>query len=356
MSSFFYINNPKCTYIYRIKMVYRRRELAPGTKRFPLERQEDYKGTITFRPIKYTPPEIAGDAYASLRRRAGEGFINQFSNFDEGTIFATGLEGFQAGLEGEVAASLDPVPNDTETIVDPAQSTVLRDRGVILYLPTNIIINDVVEYNEFDLGAIGGIGLAGSQAGQGALSALARGTGQGLGSLAALLSGNVADQRGARLAASRLAQQGNAIVSGVVRAGTATTINPNSINIFKSVRLREFTFTFRLIANSAREAQEIEDIVKFFRTTMYPDTINFDPAGLNVPIGYEFPDKFEITMRYNNEPVAVKILPSVLRTVQTSLNNTAGIWYRDGKPAEVEIQLNFGEERTLNRNDIIEGY
>jgi len=347
-------------------MVYRRRELAPGTKRFPLERQEDYKGTITFRPIKYTPPEIAGTAFASLRRRAGEGLITQLLNIDESVVFGAAAEGFRAGYTGieDVAASfeeeasvtLDPVPNDTETIVDPSQSTVLRDRGVILYLPTNIAINDAVNYEEFDLGAIGGIGLAGVQAGQGALGALARGTGQATGSLAALLSGNVADQRGARLAASRLAEQGNATVSGVVRAGTATTVNPNTINLFKSVRLREFTFTFRLIANSAREAQEIEDIIKFFRTTMYPDTINFDPDGLNVPIGYEFPDKFEITMRYNNEPVAVKILPSVLRTIQTSLNATSGIWYRDGKPAEVEIQLSFGEERTLNRNDIIEGY
>ena len=347
-------------------MVYRRRELAPGTKRFPLERQEDYKGTITFRPIKYTPPEIAGNAFASLRRRAGEGILNQLSNFDESTAITAALEGFQAGFRGtgdvagsfeeEASVTLDSVPNDTETIVDAAQSTVLRDRGVILYLPTNIAINDAVDYGEFDLGAIGAIGFAGAQAGQGALNALARGTGQAGGSLAALLSGNVADQRGARLAASRLAEQGSAVVSGVVKAGTATTINPNTISLFKSVRLREFQFQFKLIANSAREAQEIEDIIKFFRTTMYPDTINFDPAGLNVPIGYEFPDKFEITMRYNNETVAVKILPSVLRTVQTSLNNTAGIWYRDGKPAEVEIQLSFGEERTLNRNDIIEGY
>lgn len=347
-------------------MVYRRRELAPGTKRFPLERQEDYKGTITFRPIKYTPPEIAGNAFSVLRRRAGEGLLSQLLNTDEGTVLGSAIAGFETGFgSGEaVAASfeeggsvtLDPVPNDTDTIVDPAQSTVLRDRGVILYLPTNIIINDVVAYDEFDLGAIGGIGLAGAQAGQGALSSIARGVGQATGSLFSLLSGNVADQRGARLAASRLAEQGNAVVSGVVRAGTATTINPNSINLFKSVRLREFSFTFKLIANSAREAQEIEDIIKFFRTTMYPDTINFDPSGLNVPIGYEFPDKFEITMRYNNEPVAVKILPSVLRTIQTSINATSGIWYRDGKPAEVEIQLNFGEERTLNRNDIIEGY
>jgi hypothetical protein len=42
-------------------------------------------------------------------------------------------------------------------------------------------------------------------------------------------------------------------------------------------------------------------------------------GGLSVPIGYEFPDKFEITMKYNNKQVATKILPSVLKTVSSDV-------------------------------------
>ena len=336
-----------------------RRELPTRTWRFPLERENDYRGTITFRPIRYTPPEIAGAAFSPLRREAGGGLLlGQFLNTDEGTAVDAFREGFESGRGGEAESevSLNATPTDTDTYVSPATSVVDRNKGVILYLPANIVINDVVNYDQFELGPIGAIGAAGIKSGQGALNALARGTGQATGSLFNLLSGDVADQRGARLAASRLAEQGNATTSGAVRAGLATTVNPNQIQLFKSVQLREFQFTFKLIANSQREANEIENIIKFFRASMYPDTINFDPDGLNIPIGYEFPDKFQIEMRYNGQQAGIRILNSVLRSVQTNYNPQSMSWHKDGKPSEVDISLNFGEERTLNRNDIFEGY
>lgn len=339
-------------------MAYERRELPSRTHRFPVEKSEDYRGTITFRPVRYTPPEIAGGAISSLRRRAGDGILNQLSNFTESSAIAAAEANptTQGSTYDEIPASLDRTPSDNDPVVTGANTTVDRSRGVVLYLPANIIVNDVVSYEQFDLGAIGAIGLSGIQAGQGAVSALARGVGQATGSLVSLLTGDVADQRGARLAAARLAEQGGTTASGAVRAGLATTLNPNSINLFKSVQLREFSFTFKMIANSSREADEIDNIIQFFRATMYPDTINFDPTGLNVPIGYEFPDKFQIEMRYNGEQVGVRILNSVLRSVQTNYNPQSMSWHKDGKPSEVDITLAFGEERTLNRNDIFEGY
>lgn len=349
-------------------MVVRRRQ-SLGTSRFPIERSEDYKGTITFRPVRYTPPEVSGGAFSALRRRGGGGSINQFLNSSEETALGSAIEGFREATGGgesnpdaadprgrDQIPALDPTPTETETLVTSATSTVDRNSGVILYLPSAIQVNDGVNYEQFDLGPIGAIGLAGIQSGQGAPSALARGIGQATGSLASLLSGNVADQRGARLAAARLAEQGNATTAGAVRAGLATTVNPNTINLFKSVNLREFSFTFKMIANSPREAEEIDRIVRFFRATMYPETINFDPGGLDVPIGYEFPDKFQIEMRYNGQPVGVRILNSVLRSVQTVYNPQSMSWHVDGKPSEVDVTLNFGEERALNRNDILQGY
>ena len=101
---------------------------------------------------------------------------------------------------------------------------------------------------------------------------------------------------------------------------------------------------------------EIENIIKFFRASMYPDTINFDPDGLNVPIGYEFPDKFQIEMLYNGQQVGLRILNSVLRSFQTNYNPQSMVWHKDGKRTEVDITIVFGEERALNRNDIFEGY
>jgi hypothetical protein len=371
MSSFFHINNLKILYIYRIQMAYQRRDLPNRTWKFPEERQSDYKGTITFRPVRYTPPEVQGSAISSLfRRESGNGALAQFVENGASAVTEAAVAGFQEGRSGSSGgvtsrdvfaaegpeATLDITPTDNETITTPAVTTVNRGQGVILYLPAAIRVNDAVAYDAFDLGSIGAIGLGGMQAGQGATTALARGVGQATGSLIGLLEGNVNDQRGARLASARLAELGGATTRGVIRAGLATTANPNSINLFKSVNLREFQFDFKLIANSAREADAIENIVKFFRLTMYPDTINFDPNGLDIPLGYEFPDKFEITMRYNDEPVGVRILHSVLRNVSTSYNPSSMSWHKDGKPSEVDISLTFGEERALNRNDIFEGY
>lgn len=332
-----------------------------GTYRFPYERQDDYVGTITFRPIKYTPPEVSGEGIKSLLSRSiGNGGLSQFANGDIGAAEAF-VEGFNRIRTDRAPPSL---PTNTNISQDPngraSKSVTDRTRGVILYLPSALQFDDTVSYNEASLGTIGAIGLAGIQSGAGAFNSLARGLGEVTGSMASLLSGNVANQRTARLAATRLAEVAPIGESGAaaVKAGLGATVNPNTINLFKSVNLREFRFQFKLIASSQAEAIQIKNIVKFFRTTMYPNTINFDggEGGLNVPIGYEFPDKFEITMKYNNNNVATKILPSVLKTVSTTYNPGSMSWHVEGYASEVDITLTFGEERTLSRKDIINGY
>jgi hypothetical protein len=331
--------------------------LPNKTWRFPLERPEDYKGTITFRPVKYTPPEISS-SFGEIFTRKGSGVLSQLFN-EEGSI----ASGFLAGANNSSTSTNQegqPSFNDpnivSEEPVSAASNVVDRSRVVILYLPANINLTDQINYEQPSLGAVGAIGLAGAQQGTGMINALSRGVGQATGSMIDLIKGNVADQKGARLAAVRLAQAGGETVSTVARAGLATTINPNTINLFRSVALREFQFNFKLIASSAKEAEEIDGIIKFFRSTMYPDTINFDPNGLNVPIGYEFPDKFQIEMRYAGKQVGFRLLNSVLRSLQVVVNPQSMSWHKDGKPSEVDLTLNFGEERTLNRNDILQGY
>ena len=348
---------------------YIRPETKAGTYRFPYERQNDYVGIITFRPIRYFPPEVSSGAVKTLlTRSAGNGILSQLANGEQG-IISSAIEGYkQAQTDPEFArdyyANTPNLKQDPATTEDPngraSKNVVDRNRGVILYLPASLQFDDTISYSDIGLGTIGAIGLAGMQSGAGAANSLARGLGEVTGSMASLLSGNVANQRGARLAASRLAEAAPIGESGAaaVKSGLGATVNPNTINLFKSVNLREFRFQFKLIASSAQEALQIENIVKFFRTTMYPDTINFDggEGGLNVPVGYEFPDKFEISMKYNNNQVATKILPSVLKSVSTTYNPSSMGWHVDGKASEVDISLNFGEERTLTRKDIINGY
>tara|TARA_R110000868_G_scaffold97379_2_gene267652 strand:- start:1398 stop:2456 length:1059 start_codon:yes stop_codon:yes gene_type:complete len=336
--------------------------MPKGTYKFPLERVNDYKGVMTFRPIKYTPPEIQGNILGSTFKNVTNG-LRQFS--ETLGLDAAATLGLDPSVRANVREGTDYpkfTPNaNQETIITKAHSDVDYSRGVQLYLPQQIQFNDVLQYDgSMNLGPIGAIGLTAMQQGQNAGSALYRGASQAVTSMVGLLTGEATSQRAARLAATRLAETlpiGEA-GAGAVKAGMGVTVNPNTINLFKSVSLREFQFTFKLIASSYQESVSIENIIKFFRTTAYPDTINFDDptGGFSVPIGYEFPDKFEITMTYNNKQVGLKFLPSVLRNIQVTYNPGSMGWHREGHASEVDLSLNFGEERTLTKNDIFKGY
>lgn len=343
---------------------FNRAELSQKTWRFPLERQDDYKGIITFRPIKYDPPEVNTNALKDTFKKITDGAV-QFTTAAIQETLSDVLDigdGYQGATAEEQLMSQPVLSLNTDRNLDPvvsgATSTVDVTRGVQLYLPQSIQYNDIISYEQLGLGAIGGIAAAGIKSGQGAGSALTRGANQAITSTIDLLTGRSMDQRAARLAAGRLAETlpiGEA-GAGAVKSGFGVTMNPNTINLFKAVNLREFSFTFKLIASTYKESIAIENIVKFFRATAYPDTINFDTQGINVPIGYEFPDKFLITMSYNSREVGLKILPSVLRGVQVTYNPSSMGWHREGHPSEVDLTLSFGEERTLTRNDILKGY
>jgi hypothetical protein len=329
---------------------------AGGTHRFPLERQNDYKGIIVFRPIPYTPPEVNTGIVRDQFKKVYDYGVDQLKK-SSSFLYDPFSIGRQDGPEKLTPPSLE-TPVTQQTVRPAIRGVPDTDNGVILYLPQSIQYNDIIAYEQLGLGAIGAIGLAGIQSGAGAGSALYRGANQAVTSTIDLLTGKNMDQRAARLAATRLAENipiGEG-AQGAVKAGLGTTMNPNMINLFKSVSLREFSFTFKLIASSYQESIAIEKIIKFFRTTAYPDTINFDPDGLDVPIGYEFPNKFQITMKYNNNDVGLKILPSVLRSVQVTYNPGSMGWHREGHASEVDLTLMFGEERTLTKKDINQGY
>lgn len=313
------------------------------TFQFPKENQDAYLGTVTFRRIIYTPPDFIPRGFEFTR---GPGTL---ANFSEATAIAAGVG------DSDANAAIDL--NDADVggeIVTAATEEVDFQTGIKLYLPQSISINDGVNYETLDLGPIGGIAEAGIKQGQGALASIRSGVTQATQSTIDLIKGDITAGAAGRLAAVRLAEKfAPSGVVGSVRSGFATAVNPNTRSLFKSVNLREFSFTFTMIANSSDEAVEIDNIINFFREELYPSTA----ADVNgVSIGYNFPNKFQITFEYNDNQVGTKILPSHLRNVQTVYNPNSMGWHVDGKPSEVQLTLTFGESRTLTKADIREGF
>ena len=191
---------------------------------------------------------------------------------------------------------------------------------------------------------------SGLKTGSGAVNALIDG---GLKTLTAGLSGS-ANKNVAKIATVKLASALPDEIAGAFKSAAGVTSNPNTRVLFKSVGLREFAFAFKFIATSPKEATEIKEIIKLFRTELYPENINLPVAGSNISIGYRFPNKFQIEVEYNGEEIATKIKPCYLRDVGVTYNNTAMAMHSDGNFSEVEMTLSFQETRTLNRKDVEE--
>jgi hypothetical protein len=226
------------------------------------------------------------------------------------------------------------------------------DRQVSLYLPIGLQYRDNVQYENFDLGGIGAGAEKGVTSGTGAIKGLIEG---GMKTLTAGLTGGSSGADVAKLGVVKLASALPDEVQGAFKSAAGVTTNPNTRVLFKSVGLREFSFIFKFVATSPKEAEEIKQIIKFFRTELYPENINLPLSGGNsISIGYKFPNKFQISLEYDGEEIATRIKPCFLRDVSTNYNSTAMAMHSDGNFTEIEMSLAFQETRTLNRKDVEE--
>lgn len=236
-----------------------------------------------------------------------------------------------------------------------ATSRTVGGNGVTLYLPPGLQYNDGVIYENVDLGISGALiadnggvfagGVEGIKAAGGAIEQLV-GDGPMSDELSRLIQVQAAKVNPGNLVGAQV-REGIQAAAGVVA-------NPNSRALFKRVSMREFSFTFKLIAKSRSESSTIESIVKFFRENLYPEEFALQGVG----VGYKFPEKFDITISYDGSRGSwspPKIKESYLKNVQTTYNSSGMSFHEDGKPFEVDLTLGFAEAAALNRQDIKAG-
>lgn len=316
---------------------------------YPLEASDEYQGKIQF-------------SIASSKSTGTEASVPPLLARNPPTTPSAGAGGgvgtsSLAGLGGDIVASfVGNTPEKTST----AQSTTTVSGGdVTLYLPPGLQYRDNVAYEGTDLGVAGAFAERGASLGKSLLENT-----QSLieGLKGDALAGQNELAKLAAIEASKLNPKGllgagisqGLQASAQVRAGV--TLNPNTRVLFKRVNLREFAFSFKLIAKSGPEAQSIEDIVKFFRTQLYPETFSVSGVG----VGYKFPELFNIDISYKGSDDTVwnppRIKQCYLKDVGTTYNATAMSFHKDGKPMEVDLTLSFMESAALERDDIEAGF
>ena len=315
--------------------------------KFPYDNPQDYAGRIVFRTFDVPVPTIEGGLITI--RQAATDIDRLFQQQEGGPDLTPG-----AGRAGFGTVDTTPDVND-RPLYGPTVDQNKRlysnvAERVTLYLPQAIVINEGIEYDNVSLGALGGVSEALINRGSNVVGAIKGAVTEAVSGFTDLIVGGTgADQPAARLAAVRLAERiPGETAANVARSTTRVAVNPNRRTLFRAVTIREFSFTFKMIANSPREAQEIENIIQFFRYELYPDLIE----GLEI-VGYQFPRLFDIRLSYNNvELPGTKINPCYLRNLNVTYNPSSMGWHVDGKPSEVDMTMTFVEERTLSKKDI----
>jgi len=297
---------------------------------YPLNNPDDYKGRLVFTVLEDPATDLSNltNTFVGLAEKAAE------QTAEEGRIEKDAFEG-------------------TVNIPITGQSPLIEtDKVCEMYIPIGLQYRDGVNYENMDIGGAGAGAEAALKGGSGAIKGLIEG---GLGTFAKGLTGSGAADV-ATLGVVKLAAALPDEIAGAVKVAARVTSNPNTRVLFKSVNMREFSFTFKFICTSAREAEEVKEIITFFRSELYPEDITTEVGGAKISIGYKFPNKFRIEVEYDGQEIAHRIKPCYLRNVDVNYNNTSQAFHSDGNFSEVEMTIGFQETRTLSKKDIGEGF
>jgi len=272
------------------------------------------------------------------------------------------------------AAQLKKISNTTSPLgFFPKQGTP----NIRMFFPNGFNFADGVGYQSSPLGIAGAAAESAANAAGGAAAGGGSAEG-GLSALGAFATGLMDDAKAAvkviaeqdldigpagveavRFAATRAAAR-SSTAQPIVSNITKMTVNPNIRTLFNGVNVREFTFQFKMIATSPQEGRVIQDIIKLFRTELYPEAFNVPIGKSNVEakLGFNFPNAFKI--RFNFKGVENQNLPKLkecyLRTMSHTINPTGGGFKVDGKPNEIDMTLSFVENQTLDKDDIKAGF
>ena len=214
---------------------------------------------------------------------------------------------------------------------------------VKLYVPPSLEYNYTAEWNQVQFGAIGAaFGGAGNALGAGGATALN------------LTLGDMAKNLGAAAPGSD-----NFDAGAVLGGAYGMTFNDNTLQTFKKMGTRVFTFNYLLLTRNEEEETEIKKIIKFFKLAMHPGSRR---SGTNNSLFLTYPYIFRIIQAGQKTGrgqlgVGKQFLPNTkycaLKDVKVNYTPNENFTLTPNSfVTAVSMNLQFEELTTLTRQDI----
>jgi len=272
-------------------------------------------------------------------------------------IIESGRQAFGGDIAGAVQNTFEPVREASSSIsnfFNALTSGLRREDGdsIALYVPDTVNVQYAAQYADVSLtGALGKpLFLA-----QGAASlynklSLDQSASKNLSSLAndpyvrATLTGIIQN----RLGTNNLQE----LAVGAV----GYAFNPQTQVLFSSIEPREFQFDFILTPKNAKEAAEIQNIIRTFKKAAAPE---FEPGFITrESLFMKVPDAFKIKFLYNGqENLNVnRVGDCVLKSIDVDYSPNGWSTFKDGSAVQTRLTLQFREIFIIDKNRINEGY
>jgi len=137
----------------------------------------------------------------------------------------------------------------------------------------------------------------------------------------------------------------------LLELGTKQITNPFREQFFKSVDFRTHSFRYNFMAKSQEESKNIRHIIRLFKFHMHPELTG---SGLS----FIYPSEFDI--KYYFKDKENKAFDRITSCVLTNMNIEYGgdifSTFSDGRPVEVNMTLEFRELEVLTKKRIAEGF
>ena len=358
-------NKPKSASLFA------RKKFSSGISlRYPLE--EDYTVYMQYRIKEIIPAATsAGRSLITAFKATADDKLKKVNS----TAALQNRRGFTPGGASDDVLAMQEYDGSSlgdpksEDDADPSVSkgllgfrTKYADTSAIkLYMPQALQIADTVNYDAVDLGLAGGAGLTAMNEGGGLLNAVGSALGEQAKSFGQLFGlgsamGITATAEAARVATARAAAKLPADMRNAANIALQVKVNPNTRSTFTGVGVRNFSFTYEFIPTSQQEAETVQKIIRRFREELYPQAIPQEAFEAGFPLGYEFPNLFEIKFMHGSKDLPIpQPLLSYLRGVNVTYNPTSASFHRDGQPNAIQMSLNFQEFRSMNKQDVMAG-